>query len=1264
MEAQVAKHLPAQDLALTVLDKPFSTERRLVAFPHGATIATLLTMSNIPESVWHRTIVILGDSKVRREYWHTVRPKVGHQLIIKVLPGDNEVLFYAGLIALTLVAPGVGEAIAMSIPGWGSAAALGAATTIATVGVFAVGYLALNALVPLNAEEPADGYSGKQSFSITASQNRFAPFSVMPCVLGTVRSYPPYAAKPFSEIVGDDQYLRLLFVVGYKDLEISDLKLGETSLSTYEDVEYEVVCGGVTGDVDEGGNPVSEITLFTESVNEVQASQLLALDSYYTFTTDPGTDEFSIDYTAPQGLLIVKNQGTKDNVSVPIIVEYTDDPDASPVVWTAVTGSPFSINGKSGSVIRKGVRFAFPSRGQYTVRTRRDSKDKDPDSAKPVHNDDVYVTAHRSITNENPVTHDNAALIAVRIRATDQLSGQVSDFNCMASSIVNDYTGGSPEWATQESNNPASLIRYVLQGNANANPVADSRIDLTALEEFHTECAGTGTSPVTVARAYNNIIDFKITLWEMLQQIAGAGRGRVAMIDGRYTVVRDKEQATPIQYFTPRNSFGFKGEKAYIEVPHGFRVRFPNDEQGYEIDERIVYDDGYDSDNATDFQTIQLPGVTSPSQVWSLGRYHLAVARLRPEVFTFGTDIESLACTQGDLIRVSHPAILVGLGAARITAVTLSGTSPDTVASITLDVAQDCDGTTTYVARIRHADGTGTLHTITPNASPILGTHDEWVLSTPAPLTDGIAVGDLVMFGESGEESIELIVDSITPGPDLTAQLKCYSYNSAIYTADTGEIPAFDSHITTPAGSVTPVISYIQSDEWVMTRGADGSLQPNIVITLGFPQNRENVREIEAQFRPRTANNDQWLTVPTVAWDASHITISDVEESVEYELRVHYRMLDGTYGPFTAVQYHTVVGKTTLPPDCSSFSVTRQPDGTREFRWTISAEPPDLAGYRIKYYVGVPSPIPTWENMTALHTGLLDASPWETNQLSSGSYTAAIVAVDSGGRESENPLYITSTLGDPRIANAVVNENIHQAAYPGTKTNCWVDEIGNLVPTGQITWNNVAASPHQWDAWTSWNPRAVLSPEFTMSYEGTASDPGSPEVNYYDLGSVFTFQPLVSATTVDGTGTIKYYERHKDTLGAAWSAYAEITGTVSARYVQIKLEVLSPPAGGVNSLTVVLSADTVAEYINDFDMSTDYIDSPHVVGDVRLPLNNSYAVITSVKLALQNVGPNHSWELIDKSTSLGPRVKVYNNAASPALADVTIDAEVIGILSS
>ena len=48
------------------------------------------------------------------------------------------------------------------------------------------------------------------------------------------RTVPPLGALPYTETVGDTQYLRMLFVWGYGPLEISDLRIGETPLSEFE----------------------------------------------------------------------------------------------------------------------------------------------------------------------------------------------------------------------------------------------------------------------------------------------------------------------------------------------------------------------------------------------------------------------------------------------------------------------------------------------------------------------------------------------------------------------------------------------------------------------------------------------------------------------------------------------------------------------------------------------------------------------------------------------------------------------------------------------------------------------------------------------------------------------------------------------------------------------------------------------------------------------------------------------------------------------
>lgn len=42
-----------------------------------------------------------------------------------------------------------------------------------------------------------------------------------------------YAASPYSELVGENQYLRMLFLLGYGPLDISQIRIGDTAMENY-----------------------------------------------------------------------------------------------------------------------------------------------------------------------------------------------------------------------------------------------------------------------------------------------------------------------------------------------------------------------------------------------------------------------------------------------------------------------------------------------------------------------------------------------------------------------------------------------------------------------------------------------------------------------------------------------------------------------------------------------------------------------------------------------------------------------------------------------------------------------------------------------------------------------------------------------------------------------------------------------------------------------------------------------------------------------
>src|SRR5690606_28692526 len=268
------------------------------------------------------------------------------------------------------------------------------------------------------------------------------------------------------------------------------------------------------------------------------------------------------------------------------------------------------------------------------------------------------------------------------------------------------------------------------------------------------------------------------SVWETLRDIAAAGRAVPTFVDGKWSVVWDDPDAPVVQHFTPANSSGFTGQRAFLEEIHALRVRFINEKKGYLQDERIVYDDGYNKNNATKFLGIEFPGVTDPDQIWKLGRYHLAQLKLRRETYELTTDWEHLVCTRGDRVRVTHDVPKWGLGFGRVKIVRANGLKITLTDYVAMEAGKN------YVIRFRLKDGTSSLRSVVNEP----GTLNEITLVADGGEPDP-EPGDLYQFGEMGRESTILRVKAIRPGPDLSARLTLEDDAPEIYEADQGTIP-------------------------------------------------------------------------------------------------------------------------------------------------------------------------------------------------------------------------------------------------------------------------------------------------------------------------------------------------------------------------------------------------------------------------------------------------------------------------------------------
>lgn len=354
---------------------------------------------------------------------------------------------------------------------------------------------------------------------------------------------------------------------------------------------------------------------------------------------------------------------------------------------------------------------------------------------------------------------------------------------------------------------------------------------------------------------------------------------------------------------------------------------------------------------------------------------------------------------------------------------------------------------------------------------------------------------------------------------------------------------------------------------------------------------------------------------------------------------------------------HTVLGKSDLPPDITTFLVTQDADGTRRFSGTYTNKPLDFAGYRIKYTASLPI---DWDTATPLlaDNGLVGALPFETNQLSAGTYEFAIKPVDTSGNEAANERVVQVTLGDPRLRNAIYTRNEFQEGFPGTKTDCDVNYEGILEPVADTggSWDDFANSPAKtWDdlagQWWSISPRVG-----TIVYR-------TPVI---DLGTNVSFTPLV-AFEGNGTATITMAtgaDGDSPTVGS----FGAIGQVATKRYIQFEVEVTDATSPRISDIRIILDGDRLTDTFEDINTGTETapwfqsIAPGHFKVASRKP---NMALITTARIdALQNVGPGWSWEVIDKATTVSTggepaaEFKIYDGSGS--LADAVIDLTLIG----
>jgi hypothetical protein len=384
----------------------------------------------------------------------------------------------------------------------------------------------------------------------------------------------------------------------------------------------------------------------------------------------------------------------------------------------------------------------------------------------------------------------------------------------------------------------------------------------------------------------------------------------------------------------------------------------------------------------------------------------------------------------------------------------------------------------------------------------------------------------------------------------------------------------------------------------------------------------------------------------------SEAYVSPVDDGVAYDVRVRAVNSVGVRGAWAYVLSHTVVGKTEPPAEPDTFTIARLADGTRRYAWTLGTVPADVrsgGGYKIRYYAGTTS---DWSVMTDLHTGLLTSSPLENNELAAGAYTWAIKTLDSSGNESTVAKFISGTIGDPRLKNVLLQRIEQDLGWPGTLTGCFI-HANTLIPLSTTTIAGL--------------PATIAGLASTINAIGTNTDPIVYETPVIDLGADVSFTPLV---TVYGTGTPTITMKTGTTAdGTVVGAYGVLAPVAGTRYVQIKVS-MADAAAVIQSMTLLLDAETQVDEFEDVNTATEtatWFDNTSAglgVGHFRIgSKSGQISSITQASIvALQGVGGAWTWELVNKSSTVGgePAAEFKVRDASGTLADALVDVMIKG----
>lgn len=612
---------------------------------------------------------------------------------------------------------------------------------------------------------PNDTTQGADSvYTLRGQSNRFRPNEPIEVVYGKVRHWPSYAARPYSEYVGNQQFQYSLFCIGQGEFDIASIMLDDTPVEDFTEVEIELVPPGDAVNLIEANVFTAVEVSNIELLGPNQDDYTGVSGPFVVNDADNDVKRLAVDVSFPQGLYNLNDEGELGGQSVELLFEYRAiDSDANPLpgaLWETLANPTVSRSDNTPQRITYSI--VVPP-GRYQVRGQRVSD-------KPGSTRSASQTRWETVRGYAPLNANfgNVTLIAMKALATNSLNDNSSKrFNVIATRKLPTWAPGTEWGALTATRNPVWSFCDIFRSTYGAK-LSSTFLDMPTLHAL---------ALIYEEREdwFDWVFDGSLTVWEASKMPLRVGRALPIPQGSLITAVRDVAQSLPAAVFNQHNIVKGSLKKTLqmfdFQPFDGVIVEYtdPNTWQTKEVSCVLPGRDGLNLDRT------KFPGCTNRSKAYQEGMYMQTRREFQRKTVTFQTGLEGHIPAFMDLISITHDTLRVGQGG-MILAYD-AGTKEMTL-------SEQVNFATPFVVHklaIRGDDGAvmGTPITCTPGSAP-----NKVILEDDPPeLLDFSEnrVPPLYAFGVAEVWAFMGKVSSIRPVDETTVEISCVNYVPAVY---------------------------------------------------------------------------------------------------------------------------------------------------------------------------------------------------------------------------------------------------------------------------------------------------------------------------------------------------------------------------------------------------------------------------------------------------------------------------------------------------